>query len=83
MNAYREIYGDYWTGPAGMQVPLTTTSVPALDGINVVQLLLMDGRAFGVQTRLKTNGSNGFTEASYRRKFAEMRDNGQWYWKGA
>lgn len=82
MKKYRELHGDYWEGPAGVLIPLEICEVQSLDGINATSYMLLEnGKILVMQTSLGGRG-DPLTDSEYRMRYAELRDDGKWYWKG-
>ena len=70
----------YWIGPAGVQIPYSIRVVPAIDGHNTMSWISVNGKVEIVQTELAVLNPL-YTEDTYRQKFAEPHDDGEWYWR--
>lgn len=66
---------EYWIGPAGVLIPKTIRTVPALDGFNTVTY-----HEYGTST---TNMlvSSSLSEKAYKRTYAVKNADGYWYYK--
>ncbi len=78
LKNYRKKYGNYWEGPAGVMIPLRIGKVPALDGMNTCSWMFMHGISC-MQTLLGGNAP-GYTNEEYHDQFAELNEDGKWYW---
>lgn len=68
----KEINSDYWIGPYGIRVPNSVERVRAADGSNS---RYKDGSETEMAVR------NSITEDKYKSLYAELRDDGFWYYK--
>ena len=71
---------EYWIGPAGIRVPVDVAQVPAIDGVNYVERIVATDGPIIVESELDV-ADPMYDEDSYRETFAELRDDGHWYWK--
>jgi hypothetical protein len=63
----------YWNGPCGVKIPNTVCRVIAQDGIN--------SRDPMGETEMGGSPELFMTDKQYREKYAELKEDGNWYWK--
>jgi hypothetical protein len=67
---------DYWIGPYGIKVPNNINCVIAEDGHNI---LYKDGEQ--TQTGLMTFKNKPITKEQYLKEYADLNNDGFYYWK--
>lgn len=78
---YRKIHGNYWIGPAKVKIPLQIKRVPSLDGVNTCSYDIFGNELHVSETLIGFMGKPKWTEEEYCKKFADLQENGEWYWK--
>lgn len=73
-NTIPNVLTDYWNGPFGVRVPNNITYIIASDGYNTMY-------NDGIQTARLMSSPPQMNEAIYRQKFAELRNDGYYYYK--
>lgn len=80
LKKYREKYGEYWTGPLGIQIPLCMRSVPDVGGSYTVNYNLEDDGELTIVKKENMTKGGGYKEDKYLEHFGDLRD-GVYYWK--
>lgn len=80
LASIKQLHGNYWIGPFGIQIPFEVGYILAPDCENDVSWMLCKGEILVHQTE-NCGYHEPYSEDEYKQQFCQQGADGLWYWR--